>query len=147
MIKALAAAFALMASYSAVEAQQTRLPQFVEYCRLNPFECPVRGSRVIEWSEKLASDLMRVNLDVNSWMIPTPDPPGIDVWQSEVRNDDCDGAALTKRSRLRKLGYDVTALEPTVVNVSGQYHLILVVKTSQGDYALDNLTDHIRRVK
>lgn len=56
---------------------------------------------------------------------------------------DCNDYAVTKRHRLTADGWPARdVLLSEVVTVSGEHHLV-VVRTSDGDLVLDNLTDRI----
>ena len=51
---------------------------------------------------------------------------------------------MTKRQRLIDSGWPTSALPTAIVRISsGQRHLILVARTSGGDFVLDNLTAEI----
>lgn len=63
---------------------------------------------------------------------------------------DCDDYALAKQRDLRALGWPRTALLLTIVRTSPkakQHHLVLVVRTTEGDFVLDNLTQKIVKLE
>ena len=57
---------------------------------------------------------------------------------------DCNDYAVTKRHQLIARGWPArTVLLSEVVTVSGEHHLVTVVRTNSGDLVLDNLTNQI----
>ena len=66
-----------------------------------------------------------------------------DAWTPEQPVGDCKDYAMTKRQRLIRSGWPSSALPVAVVRVFGQEHLVLIARTNQGDFVLDNLTSSI----
>lgn len=67
-------------------------------------------------------------------------------WSVNVSAGDCEDFALTKRSRLIRAGIPAGALRMAdVTTAKGTRHAVLVVKTTSGDYVLDNLRGGIIR--
>ena len=85
---------------------------------------------------------------VNAAVTPVTD---MDHWGVVDRWDypadgkgDCEDYALLKRNILMQEGYPRQALLITVVkDHEGEGHAILTVKTSRGDFVLDNLNDRV----
>ena len=61
------------------------------------------------------------------------------------RAGDCNDYAVTKRHELLARGWSARSLLLAEVAIdSGEHHLVLVVRTGDGDFVLDNLSAHIR---
>jgi len=122
-----------------------------EFCKANPAECSVRSrDRGGEpMSGALWSLLVRVNADVNEAVRPMNDFDiyGKDeVWAYPDNGlGDCEDYVLEKRRRLIQAGLAVGNVLITVVRKQdGEGHAVLTVRTSAGDYVLDNLTNAVR---
>ena len=60
---------------------------------------------------------------------------------------DCNDYAVTKRHELLARGWPSYALLLTeVVVTSGEHHLVLVVRTNEDDFVLDNLSANVRSI-
>ena len=113
---------------------------FQFYCLRN--NCKPSGAASIPYSDKLMVDMSRVTTSVNRSIRYRTE--GRERWQANVSSGDCEDFALTKRHRLIRMGYPASALRMAVGHTSkGEYHAVLVVVTSNGRYALDNLTDQV----
>ena len=122
-----------------------------EFCQANRAECSVRSRDVggEPMSDALWSLLVRVNADVNAAVKPMNDFDiyGKDeVWAYPDKGvGDCEDYVLEKRRRLAKAGLSVSNLLITVVRKpDGEGHAVLTVRTSGGDFILDNLTNSVR---
>lgn len=122
-----------------------------EFCKLNPSECsqrspsaPARKLTVEAWGE-----IERVNTAVNQRIRPKPDRQIYgreEVWTYPETEGDCEDFALLKRRELAEKGFALSDLLLTVVRKSdGEGHAILTVRTSDGDFVLDNLDPKVRR--
>ena len=68
-------------------------------------------------------------------------------WLVSPREGDCNDYAVTKRHELLARGWPSRSLLLTeVVIPSGEHHLVLVVRTREDDFVLDNLNPNIRPV-
>ena len=95
-------------------------------------------------SVKLTSATMQQLNSVNANVNATIHPAYRDDWTPGQRDGDCKDFAMTKRQHLVASGWPTSALPVAIVRTSfGELHLILVARTSQGDFVLDNLTDAI----
>lgn len=112
------------------------------FCRQTPAECRVERDTVAEWTPQLAALLSEVNARVNRDISPRADPQG--SWQISPAFGDCNDYALTKRSRLIRLGVPAGSLRMAITTKNGAPHAILIVKTSAGDVVLDNLNRSTR---
>lgn len=93
------------------------------------------------------AELVRVNAAVNRAIIPQPNTKGLagEVWLISPRAGECHDYAVTKRHELLALGWpEQDLLLSEVVTSWGQHHLVLVIRTSDGDFVADNLDPNIR---
>jgi predicted transglutaminase-like cysteine proteinase len=129
---------------------------YFELCRGGDAICRIRRARgvatvtngAVVLSTALAEQLVSTNSSVNRGMRSVADriQHGVgDVWTVGGSVGDCEDFALTKKMRLLRAGWPSTALLlATAMTQSGQPHAVLVVRTDNGDFILDNLTDRIR---
>lgn len=123
---------------------------FTRFCLEYPAECkPQRlvfaGDR-IELNITRWAELEDVNRTVNSSIHPERNEDGLagEKWLLGPPRGDCNDYAVTKRHELIARGWPArTVLLSEVVTVSGEHHLVTVVRTDSGDLVLDNLTDQI----
>ncbi len=69
-----------------------------------------------------------------------------EVWTlPTARGGDCEDFALLKKKRLIERGFPANQLLiATVLDRNHASHAVLVVRTTQGDYVLDNLTNRVK---
>ncbi|RFC69255.1 MULTISPECIES: transglutaminase-like cysteine peptidase [Mesorhizobium] len=122
-----------------------------EYCKANPQECAIRTRDTApeHMSETLWAKISRVNLAVNANIKPMSDSDiyGKDeVWTLPTHGvGDCEDYVLEKQMELHKAGLSLTNLLITVVRKpDGEGHAVLTVRTDEGDFVLDNLSDDVR---
>jgi predicted transglutaminase-like cysteine proteinase len=123
---------------------------FTQFCLKYPGDCKsgrllLDGDR-IELSEMRRSELEAINRAVNSSIRPERNESGLagEKWLLNPVRGDCNDYAVTKRHQLIARGWPARAvLLSEVVTVSGEHHLVTVVRTNDGDLVLDNLTDNI----
>jgi predicted transglutaminase-like cysteine proteinase len=128
------------------------------FCLEYPEECEVRpmafshAGRLLRrahvaMTQARWSDLVNVNLDVNRSIVPEANDLGVlgDRWAVAPPAGDCNDYAVTKRHALLARGWPSRSLLlAEVVMAGGEHHLVLVVRTSRGDFVLDNLSPTIR---
>ena len=69
-----------------------------------------------------------------------------EVWAYPRGAGDCEDYVLEKRRDLMRKGISLSDLLITVVRKpDGEGHAVLTVRTDEGDYVLDNLTDTVSR--
>ena len=93
------------------------------------------------------AELGRVNAGVNRAIIPQPNTKGLaaEMWLISPRAGECHDYAVTKRHELLALGWpEQDLLLSEVVTSWGEHHLVLVIRTSDGDFVADNLNPNIR---
>jgi predicted transglutaminase-like cysteine proteinase len=116
-----------------------------EFCQRLPNECKERTPKgaPIELTRQLWAEIIAVNNSVNTRIIPRTDMEmwgKEEVWSYPERYGDCEDYALEKRRELMEKGVPAGDLLLTVVRQrNGDGHAVLTVRTSLGDYILDNL--------
>jgi predicted transglutaminase-like cysteine proteinase len=122
-----------------------------DFCKANPAECSIQPADLapVKLTNGLWKELVRVTAAVNAAVRPMNDVDvyGKDeVWAYPDRGvGDCEDYVLEKRRRLSRLGLSLADLLITVVRKpDGEGHAVLTVRTSKGDFVLDNLTDKVR---
>lgn len=92
-------------------------------------------------------DLVEVNHDVNRAIVPQSDAGDVisERWLVSPRAGACHDFAVTKRHELLARGWASRSLLLAEVVVPwGEHHLVLVVRTNEGDLVLDNLNAGIK---
>ena len=117
-----------------------------DFCRQMPAECEQTTPRQkpVELTKKLWGQIVEVNALVNTMITPRTD---MQIWGVEERWSypvngigDCEDYALEKRKRLMEIGVPAGNLLMTVLRQpNGDGHAVLTVRTSLGDFILDNL--------
>ena len=120
---------------------------FTQFCMRYPGDCkPQRSGDRTQLDITRWSELDIVNRTVNSSIHPLRNEGGLigEKWLLAPASGDCNDYAVTKRHQLIAKGWSArTVLLSEVVTVSGEHHLVTVVRTDGGDLVLDNLTDEI----
>jgi predicted transglutaminase-like cysteine proteinase len=115
---------------------------FSLYCLDHIAECTKSSKSQVAYTSKTRNLLASVNRAVNRSIKPLAERR--DVWSLNPAYGDCDDYTMTKRSRLIRAGIPSSALRVAVVRTQrGEGHAILLVKTSAGEFALDNLRSTI----
>ena len=122
-----------------------------DFCKQLPDECrkqPGAGQKPIELTRSLWSLMIEINNQVNAEIVPLTD---MEIWGVEERWSypvngvgDCEDYVLEKRRRLAKHGVPRKDMLITVVRQpNGDGHAVLTIRTSMGDFVLDNLEPRI----
>ena len=120
-----------------------------EFCLHQPNECRELTPKQppIQLTRKLWAAMVDVNNAVNTMVTPRTDKEiwgKEEVWSYPDRVGDCEDYVLEKRRDLMRLGVPAGNLLITVVRQpNGDGHAVLTVRTSNGDYVLDNLEPRI----
>jgi predicted transglutaminase-like cysteine proteinase len=132
--------------------QETSVPYgWVDFCQRYREEC--RDDEIAPQDIELTAAVFRKIARINAWVNKNIDPiADADHWGSVDRWDypsdgqgDCEDFALLKRRMLIEEGFPRQALLLTVVKEkNGEGHSVLTVKTSRGEFVLDNLSDEMR---
>jgi predicted transglutaminase-like cysteine proteinase len=117
-----------------------------EFCLREAAECRSNAGSTapVELTRSLWSRIIEVNNLVNTMITPRTDWEmwGVEeYWSYPVAGyGDCEDYALEKRRLLMQAGIPASSLLMTVVRQpNGEGHAVLTVRTSMGDYILDNL--------
>ncbi|MEQ1954366.1 transglutaminase-like cysteine peptidase [Mesorhizobium sp. CN2-181] len=120
-----------------------------EFCQKLPDECRQKTAKraPVELSRRLWSAIISVNNVVNASVAPKTDMEiwgREEVWSYPNGEGDCEDYVLDKRRQLMALGVPAGDLLITVVRQpNGDGHAVLTVRTSLGDYVLDNLEPRV----
>jgi predicted transglutaminase-like cysteine proteinase len=121
------------------------------FCLKYPRDCRAQKvifrGRAIDLTAERRAALVRINAEVNREIRPMRMHEGIadEKWLISPRFGDCNDYAVTKRHKLLALGWPArNLLLAEVVTTWGEHHLVLVVRTSDGDLVADSLDKHIR---
>jgi predicted transglutaminase-like cysteine proteinase len=137
----------------ATVGEQTSVPYgWIDFCGRQPHECtqPALAAEDVSLTPGAWKILSQVNKEVNSSIEPLSNlehwGTTADHWDYPLDGKgDCKIYALQKRRVLLEKGFPRQALLMTIVRDNkNQGHAILTVKTSKGEFILDNLTDEIR---
>jgi predicted transglutaminase-like cysteine proteinase len=145
------AAGASRPAFAALGARTSVPYGWVDFCNRYAPECdgPALQPVDIDYSAKAMSDFERITGAVNRAIEPQTDAEHwgvVDRWDYPLDGrGDCEDYALLKRKLLIEAGYPRQALLMTVVrDLDGDGHAILTVKTSRGEFVLDNLNDRVK---
>jgi predicted transglutaminase-like cysteine proteinase len=117
---------------------------FTKFCMDYPWECPSAGPTRVHMTTIDGAELSEVNDAVNTFIAPMPDTSAYRFWALNVSRGDCNEFALEKRHALIERGWPAGALALAVVKTArGEGHLVLTVRTDEGDFVLDNLRSRI----
>jgi len=124
---------------------------FVDFCARHQAECRALGGS--EAKVRLTSERWQVLGEVNSFVNRKIRPAhdidlyGVDeYWDLPTEAGDCEDYVLAKKRYLEGLGFPVeTLLITVVIEERGGGHAVLIVRTSAGDFVLDNRRDDIKR--
>jgi len=121
-----------------------------DFCKSNPAECRIRtrDAGPQPMNGRLWRDVVAVNAGINASIRPMNDFDvyGADeVWAYPDGAGDCEDYVLEKRRQLMRRGVALSNLLITVVRKpDGEGHAVLTIRTTGGDFVLDNLTDEVR---
>ncbi|MFC1459126.1 transglutaminase-like cysteine peptidase [Microvirga arabica] len=125
-------------------------PAWIEFCARQPQECIIDASEpaVLSINQELWLTIMEVNERVNRTILAVTDQ---DHWAEIDRWDypddglgDCEDIQLLKRKLLVEAGLPRRALRMAVViDEQGAGHAVLMVRTDQGEFILDNKRDAV----
>jgi predicted transglutaminase-like cysteine proteinase len=141
-------------NFTHIQLEAPALPPFAHtrFCLQYPADCEVRGIAFRGGGLRLTLprwvELIDVNREVNRAIAPEPNFEGLaaERWLLHPRKGDCNDYAVTKRHELIKRGWPSRALLlAEVVTTWGEHHLVLVVRTKEGDYVADSLHPQVRR--
>ncbi|WP_158284921.1 transglutaminase-like cysteine peptidase [Hoeflea marina] len=117
----------------------------IEFCARQPNDCR-RHKPGGSLSASNLSLLQSINTSVNKAIKPVSDIRQFgkpEYWTSNTKAGDCEDFALAKRAALKRRGFRASDLLLTMAYKGGQAHTVLVVRTRDGDFVLDNLNDRV----
>ncbi len=124
---------------------------YVRFCLRDPSHCQA-GTRKLSRPRATPlrlSELDAINRLVNGAIEPVTDAQLYgqeEYWTMPNTKGDCEDYALLKRKMLIERGWPASALLLTVVRDElGDGHAVLTVRTSQGDFILDNKVAEVLR--
>jgi predicted transglutaminase-like cysteine proteinase len=131
---------------------ETSIPfGWVDFCQRYGGECDnaSRPAQTIELTAAAFRKIEDVNALVNNQIVPVSDAQHAGVPEAwdypEDGKGDCEDFALMKRRLLMRAGFPRGALLLAVVkDEHGDGHSVLMVRTSRGDFVLDNLEDEVK---
>ena len=116
------------------------------FCARNKSECAGGGSSQVTMTPNLMAVLEQINVRVNRAIRPQADTA--DVWVLNPTSGDCEDYVISKRSALIRQGVSAGALRIAYTHTRrGEPHAVLVVRTSQGDFVLDNLNNSVKTLR
>ncbi|MEQ1944526.1 transglutaminase-like cysteine peptidase [Mesorhizobium sp. VNQ89] len=121
-----------------------------EFCQRETGECSQKTPKKapVELTRKLWSAIIEINNAVNAAVEPRTDMEiwgKEEVWSYPTSVGDCEDYALEKRRRLMEIGIAPGDLLMTVARQpNGDGHAVLTVRTSRGDFILDNLEGKVK---
>jgi predicted transglutaminase-like cysteine proteinase len=123
---------------------------YTQFCLRYPEECRTRTifrGGPVRLSASRQVELARVNNTINARIVSEANQQGLagETWLIDPDRGDCNDYAVTKRHELMARGWPARALLLSeVVTAGGEHHLVLVVRTFDGDLVLDSLTDKVK---
>lgn len=121
------------------------------FCLQYPEDCTVRrmafrGGK-LAMTDRRWAQLAAVNAEVNRSIRPERNLEGVvgEKWLISPKSGDCNDFAVTKRHELIARGWPSRSLLlAEVIIPSGEHHLVVVVRATEGDLVIDNLNANIR---
>lgn len=139
-----AVAFGTLVAISPVEAKSKAPLGYQLLCLKTPSECQGGGASVAKAKKDTLTLLNRINRSINAAIAPRSDG-ATDRWQTGATSGDCEDYVLAKRRALIDAGLPPSALRIAYVRTSsGEGHAVLVVRTTGGEFVLDNLDGRVR---
>ncbi|CAN7600973.1 transglutaminase-like cysteine peptidase [Neorhizobium tomejilense] len=121
-----------------------------EFCHKYATECSIksRSAPSPKVSAKGWAAVRQINRAVNARYIAKTDKEVFgreEVWSYPSNFADCEDFALEKRKELAAQGFALSDLLMTVVRKpDGEGHAVLTLRTSDGDFILDNLDNEVK---
>lgn len=136
----------LMSAATSLPTQAAKPPLGMQlFCLNYASNCRADTVDQVAMSDRLMGMMIQVNSRVNGSMRYKAETGMIDDWKIGGRTGDCEDYALTKRAQLISKGVPAGALRiATTKTRRGEPHAILVVRTSKGDFVLDNLSAEVK---
>jgi predicted transglutaminase-like cysteine proteinase len=136
-------------SFMHVAGRTTQPVGHYEFCQTVPEECGQKttSKTPVQLTRKLWAAIVDINNNVNVAVEPRTD---MEMWGQEEHWSypegfgDCEDYVLEKRRQLMALGVPAGSLLITVVRQpDGSGHAVLTIRTSAGEFILDNLEPRV----
>lgn len=121
------------------------------FCIEQPADCtsdPSDPTRPVSITDAMLQQIALINLSINKAIKPASDRDlyGVEErWTYPGLSGDCEDYALLKRRSLAAIGIPKADLLMTVVRKrNGEGHAVLTLRTTDGDYVLDNLSSQVQ---
>jgi predicted transglutaminase-like cysteine proteinase len=115
--------------------------QYAKNCAARPVSQPASMTRA-NWNA-----VQRINASVNAAITPRSDMEmhgQPDVWSYATSHGDCEDYALHKRRQLIAQGFHPSTVLLTMVRLrNGEAHIVVTLRTADGDFVLDNMRQEI----
>ena len=114
------------------------------FCQHHPEDCERKGGIApAQLTVARKRELLEVNERVNSAIAAVDHPTDrgrLERWRIEPLRGECHDYAVTKQHKLLQKGWPTASvlLAEVILNKTAEHHLIVVVRTSEGDLVLDN---------
>ena len=114
------------------------------FCQHHPDACEKKGGIAPpQMTVARKREVLEVNKRVNSAIASVDHPEGRkqpEQWRIGPARGDCNDYAVTKQHELLQKGWPTASvlLAEVILTKTGEHHLVVVVKTSEGDVVLDN---------
>ena len=125
---------------------------YVRFCARQPHECrpPARHAAArMQMTRERWRQAWQVNSHVNAKVAPISDQElygQAEYWTYPAEAGDCEDYTLLKKRMLERLGFARSALLITVVrDERNDGHAVLMLRTTDGDFILDNRRDEVSR--
>ncbi|WP_337268112.1 transglutaminase-like cysteine peptidase [Oryzifoliimicrobium ureilyticus] len=120
-----------------------------DFCQRYRNECgSIRDTAVLQMDADKWALVQSVNMQVNTTIKPMTDMEIYgkeEYWAYPTTAGDCEDYALLKRRILMQRGISAANLLMTVVRKpDGEGHAVLTLRTTDGDYILDNLSSSVK---
>lgn len=137
--------------FAAVGSETTVPYGWDDFCQRYRGECEndAQAARDVDLTDAVFKKIQRINAYVNKTVAAVSDADHwgvVDQWDYPTDGKgDCEDFALLKRHMLIEEGFPRQALLMSVVkDKNGEGHAVLTVKTSRGEFVLDNMTNVVK---
>lgn len=121
-----------------------RVPNgFAAFCENHRSDCGRPGRLDMISKAKWKDTLIEINNRVNRETRYVDDVYLKDHWKAANGSGDCEDYAIQKRRDLIQAGVPASSMRYAFVEASEGPHIVLIVRTDDGDRVLDNTTDTI----
>ena len=123
---------------------------FREFCQREPGECEEKATKrnVVSLTPERLAQLQQVQRLINERIAYQSDRETYgrsEYWNYPETHGDCEDYALAKRQKLVEMGWPRSSLLFAAGKLpNGEYHLVLVAVTDQGDLVLDSRAREVR---